>query len=154
MIFVTVGTHQQPFERLVRALDALPADQLVVQHGPARPPVGVARAAPYMSFAEMLGYFEAAQTVITHAGVGSILCATNAGHVPIVVPRLKRLGEHVDDHQAELIRELDRTGTVLAVWDVERLGRALTDVPTRTEAVARGAGQLQRAVREALMSAA
>ncbi len=64
-----------------------------------------------MSFPEMLAKFASADVVVTHAGVRSILLATNAGHVPIVVPRLKDLGEHVDDHQMDLIREgTDTTG--------------------------------------------
>ena len=73
MIFATVGTHQQPFERMLHALQVLPADELVVQHGPASPPAGVRRAVPFMSFGDMLEHFESADVVITHAGVGSIL---------------------------------------------------------------------------------
>ena len=29
MIFVTVGTHEQPFDRLVKAIDELKRDQLI-----------------------------------------------------------------------------------------------------------------------------
>jgi UDP-N-acetylglucosamine transferase subunit ALG13 len=129
VIFVTVGTHHAPFDRLMQGLAALPADELVVQHGVAPPPPGVRDARPWMSFPEMLDHFRRARAVITHAGVGSILCASNAGHVPIVVPRLKRYGEHVDDHQVELIHELDRLGKVVVVWDVSELADAVRLVP-------------------------
>ena len=154
MIFVTVGTHQQPFERLIAALRALDAASLVVQYGYADPPPGVARATAFMPFPEMLRNFEAADAVITHAGVGSILCATNAGHVPIVVPRLKRHGEHVDDHQVELVRALEAAGKVIVVEDVERLADALERVPPRRPASVRGAGPLHAAVREAMLGPA
>ena len=150
MIFVTVGTHQQPFDRLISALDALPGVELLVQHGPAAPPRGVARAVPFMSFPEMLAAFQQADAVVTHAGVGSILCATNAGHRPIVVPRLKRYGEHVDDHQVQLIRELEGVGHVSVVWDVEELPAAVAEAPPRRPPVERSPGPLHEAVRAAL----
>lgn len=150
MIFVTVGTHQQPFERLLRGLAALPADELVVQYGPGRRPEGVREAVPFLSFAEMLDHFARADVVVMHAGVGSILVATNAGHTPIVVPRLKRHGEHVDDHQVHLIDELEELGKVIVVHDVADLPAAVADAPPRRAPAARRSGPLQEAVRAAL----
>ena len=153
MIFVTVGTHQQPFERLIRALHAVDGDALVVQYGYAEPPPGVARAMAFMTFPEMLRHFREADAVVTHAGVGSILCATDAGHVPIVVPRLKRHGEHVDDHQVQFVRALEGAGNVLVVEDVDRLPVALDDVPPRRPPSERAAGPLHDAVRAAMLGA-
>ena len=150
MIFVTVGTHHQPFQRLLDALEQLDAPELVVQFGSGNPPRGVARAVDYMGFAEMLDHFERADAVITHAGVGSILCARRSGHVPIVVPRERRHGEHVDDHQIELTRALETRGSILAVWDVHHLGDALIRLPDRGTAAATGNGELPTAVREAI----
>ena len=148
--FVTLRTHQQPFHRLVRGLAALPAEELVVQHGAAAPPPGVRRAVPFMPFPEVLDTLRRADVVVTHAGVGSILCATNAGHVPIVVPRLKRHGEHVDDHQVELIDELGRLGKVHVVWEVGELPQAVAHAAPRRSAVARRPGPLHAAVRAAV----
>ena len=151
MIFVTVGTHQQPFSRLLTALAALPLDSLVVQHGCAAAPPGVAQAVPYMPFDEMLRQLEAADHVITHAGVGSILAATRLGHVPIVVPRLKRYGEHVDDHQEQLTRALASSGSVVPAWDVSRLAELVASAPRRRQSTGEPAGlRLGAAVREAL----
>jgi UDP-N-acetylglucosamine transferase subunit ALG13 len=82
--------------------------------------------------------------------VGSILVATNAGHTPIVVPRLKRFGEHVDDHQVHLIDELERLGKVIVVHDVADLPAAVADAPPRQAPAARRSGPLQDAVRAAL----
>lgn len=55
-----------------------------------------------------------ADVVVTHAGVGSALAAMRAGRRAIYVPRRRRHGEHVDDHQVEMARELNRRGLVLA----------------------------------------
>jgi UDP-N-acetylglucosamine transferase subunit ALG13 len=150
VIFVTVGTHQQPFTRLTAALERLPADELVVQHGAAPAPRGVRRAWPFVPFPRMLELFDEADVVITHAGVGSILCATNAGHVPIVVPRLKRYGEHIDDHQLQLIQQMERRGAIIGVWDLDDLEAALVRVPPRRPPSTRPPGPLQAAIRAAI----
>jgi UDP-N-acetylglucosamine transferase subunit ALG13 len=154
LIFVTVGTHQQPFERLLGALDALDAldgAELVVQYGTGRRPPGAIVAEPYMPFDRMLANFQAAEKVITHAGVGSILCATRAGHVPLVVPRRHDLGEHVDEHQAELTRALESRGSVIAVRDVGLLAELVAAAPARRAASALSAPPLCDEVRAALL---
>jgi UDP-N-acetylglucosamine transferase subunit ALG13 len=151
MIFVTVGTHQQPFDRLIRALEAFDGEDLVVQYGHAAPPRGAAHAVPFMSFPEMLAHFERADAVVMHAGVGSVLCATNAGHVPVVVPRLKRYGEHVDDHQVQLVRALEQDGRVIVVEDVGALPEAVRRVPPRRPPSERRPGPLHEAVRRAIL---
>ena len=150
MIFVTVGTHQQPFDRLLDGLAGLPAGELVVQHGYGAAPGGVARAAPFMSYLEMVRCFEEAERVVTHAGVGSILSARRAGHVPVVVPRLRRHGEHVDDHQLELVRGLAATGHVIAVLDTAALAGAVAAAPPRGAPPAASEGGLQAALRAEL----
>jgi UDP-N-acetylglucosamine transferase subunit ALG13 len=150
LIFVTVGTHHQPFRRLLDALDALDGDDLVVQYGPGEPPPGVAHAQAYMPFDEMLERFEEADVVITHAGVGSILCARRAGHLPLVVPRRHELGEHVDEHQAELTRALEARGKVIAVWETESLPLLVSEAPARGEPAASADPALSAEVRAAL----
>lgn len=131
MIFVTVGTHHQPFVRLLDALGSLDRSELVVQYGPGEPPSGVQRAEAYMPFDQMLACFQEAEKVITHAGVGSILCARREGHTPLVVPRRHDLDEHVDEHQAELTRKLEARGSVVAVWEPGELAEAVSAAPPR-----------------------
>jgi len=150
VIFVTVGTHHQPFERLLGALDSL-NDELVVQYGPGQPPAA-SHAEPFMSFDAMLRRFREADTVITHAGVGSIICASREGHVPLVVPRRHELGEHVDDHQVELTRALAQRGRVVAVWDVDALAETVAAAPPRQPASTRAEPALCPSVRSALLN--
>jgi UDP-N-acetylglucosamine transferase subunit ALG13 len=150
MIFVTVGTHHDPFDRLLDALAALPPESLVVQYGNGAPPAGVREAAAFMSYDEIIRNMRAADVVITHAGVGSILCARRQGHTPIVAPRLREEGEHVDDHQAELAQALHDRGEVIAVWDLDLLPEALEQVPQHAGPRTQQTGSLHVAVREAL----
>ncbi len=152
MIFVTVGSTQIPFARLIRALDWLPEDeQLLVQHGPVPAPPGATEARPFMEFPEVVERMQAADVVICHAGAGSILCALRAGHTPVVVPRLERYGETVDDHQLELARALAADGRVIAVEDPQRLPEAMASVPApRARTASDDLLPIQLAVREAI----
>lgn len=126
MIFVSVGTHEAPFDRLLRAVDELQLDeQIVVQHGPSRVRSERAVEAEYLSFDEVVGYIREARAVITHAGVGSVMIALANGKRPIVMPRLRRFGEHVDDHQLELARRLEANGLVTLVEEPGALAEAL-----------------------------
>lgn len=132
MIFATVGSHPTfKFERLLRALETLEGEELDVQYGPGRPPANAAEAVPWMSFAEVVAQMERASHVVSHAGVGTILCAIQTGHVPIVFPRLRRFDETVDDHQLDLARKLVGTGRVILVESAEELAGAVREAPAR-----------------------
>jgi UDP-N-acetylglucosamine transferase subunit ALG13 len=151
VIFATVGSTQIPFERLIRALEGLPGDQLLVQHGPVPPPAGAARSKAYMQFPEVIESMRAADAVICHAGAGSILCALRVGHKPLVVPRLGSYRETVDDHQVELAGALAEEGKVIRVDDLDRLAELVATAPPRRPPEQRdGLLSIQVAVREAL----
>jgi UDP-N-acetylglucosamine transferase subunit ALG13 len=154
VIFATVGSTQIRFDRFTRALETLPVEQLLVQHGPMPAPVGADRAVAFMQFPEVIESMERADTVVCHAGAGSILCALRAGHVPVVVPRLKRFQETVDDHQVEFSRALAAQGKVIAVEDPELLAAAVAGAPRRRSPQEQAALRpIQVAVREALHGA-
>jgi UDP-N-acetylglucosamine transferase subunit ALG13 len=150
VILATVGTHGDPFPRfieLVRELD----DDVVLQYGHNPRPDGFPGAMAFMAFDEMVAQMKAAEAVVTHAGVGSILCARDAGHVPVVVPRLKRYNEHVDDHQAELARSLEEGGHVVVVTERAGLREAIERAAVQRNGGYRlGERPLHTAVRRAL----
>ena len=115
LLLVTVGTDHHPFERLLdwvgRWSAAHPSWQVEVQHGATRVP-GFGRCFAYCGHDELQLLFAAADVVVTHAGPATITQARAAGHVPVVVPRLPALGEHVDDHQVLFARRLGAAGVV------------------------------------------
>ena len=150
MIFATVGTHYDGFPRMLDALETLGEVELVVQHGHGRAPANASTAAAFMPFSEMSAHFEAADFVITHAGVGSILMAVKNGHVPVVIPRLKRNHEHVDDHQLELAEQMGARGLVRVAWDTKSLVEVIRQVPRRGPNVRLPETGLHAAVRAAL----
>ncbi len=155
MIFVTVGSHPRyGFQRLLDALGPFPPQDLVVQYGPARAPEGVTAAHAWLTFPQVLGYMNEALTVISHAGAGTILCANNLGHTPVVMPRLKRYRETVDDHQLELARVLERTGRVFVAWDSDQLPRFARRASFSAASASPEKTSLNTAVHAALMGSA
>ena len=149
MIFATFGSSPVPFGRMIEALAELPAEQLHVQHGPVAPP-SCAVAYDYLPFDRMVELIERADVVVSHAGVGSIMCALHAGHIPIVFPRLKRYRETVDDHQAELAEALAERGNVVVAWTPADLVAAVNAAGPRGAARTFAADELAQAVRSAI----
>jgi UDP-N-acetylglucosamine transferase subunit ALG13 len=136
MIFVSVGTHEAPFDRMLEAVYSLDLDEeLVVQHGPSRLESDRARSFDYLSFDETVAYVREARAVVTHAGVGSVMVALANGKRPIVMARLHEFGEHVDDHQLELARRLTDIGLVTVVADGAELEQALAREPQPVRAL-------------------
>jgi UDP-N-acetylglucosamine transferase subunit ALG13 len=135
MILVTIGTNEQPFDRLVRAAAALTvAEPLVVQHGSSRVPHGRGEWVDFVSFEELSSRMRQARVVVCHAGVGSIMLARRCGKHPIVVPRRLHLGEAVDDHQLPIARRLHANGVVTLLEDVDRLTDAIAEARPGTPA--------------------
>jgi UDP-N-acetylglucosamine transferase subunit ALG13 len=126
MIFVSVGTHEAPFDRMLRAVYELDlGEELIVQHGPSAVRCERAREAEYLPFEEVVDHIRRARAVVMHAGVGSMMISLARGKRPIVMPRRREFGEHVDDHQVELARRLQASGLVTCVEDGESLAQAL-----------------------------
>jgi UDP-N-acetylglucosamine transferase subunit ALG13 len=126
MILVAVGASQFPFDRLLRALDALPGGEaLVVQHGPSAVRPANARCLRFVPMDTLAELVREARVVITHAGVGSILLSLTNGKRPLVVPRLRAFGETVDDHQLESARRFAQAGLVRLVEDPAELTAAV-----------------------------
>jgi UDP-N-acetylglucosamine transferase subunit ALG13 len=125
MIFVTIGTSE-PFDRLLRAVDALPGEEeLTVQMGASTVRPERATCVSFVPYEEVVGKIRAARVVVTHAGAGSVLTCLLAGKQPIVVPRLRRCGETSDDHQLAFGRRLHKMGLVTLVEDLHLLAEAI-----------------------------
>jgi UDP-N-acetylglucosamine transferase subunit ALG13 len=140
MIVVTVGTHEQPFDRLVRAASALDGDEpLLMQYGTSKLAHGHGEWIDFLSFDELAERAAAARAFVCHAGVGSIVLGRRCGHRPIVVPRRPELGEHVDDHQLSLARRLAAAGMVTLVEDERELAAAVRSPAESTPAGDAGA---------------
>lgn len=133
MIFVTVGTHEQPFNRLVRKMDELKRDgviqdDIMMQTGFSTYEPKYCQWSKFLPYKQMLEYVQGANIVITHGGPASFIMPLQIGKVPIVVPRQHQFNEHVNDHQVEFARNVaQRMGTIIPVEDIESLGDIITN---------------------------
>lgn len=133
MIFVTVGTHEQPFNRLVKAIDKLKKDgviteDVIMQTGYSTYEPKYCKWDKLIPYDEMLKNVENARIVITHGGPASFIMPLQIGKTPIVVPRQKKFDEHVNDHQVEFARNVaERMGTIILVEDINKLGEIITN---------------------------
>jgi UDP-N-acetylglucosamine transferase subunit ALG13 len=126
VIFVTVGTNEAPFDRLLEAFDRLEREEhLVIQCGASSVRPAGAHCLDFISFAELVEHVRAARVVVTHAGVGSVAVALANGKRPLVVPRLAKFGEAVDDHQVAFARRFATGGQVRLLEDLDALRSAL-----------------------------
>jgi len=142
VIFVTVGTNEAPFDRLLRAAADLPrTEELVVQYGSSSVRPADAVTFDFLSFDRVVEHMRRARVVVTHAGVGSTLVALANGKKPVVVPRLKSFGEAVDDHQLFFGRRFAGAGLVTLVESPLALEDALDGEHSLT-ALKHGAGPL------------
>lgn len=127
MIFVTVGTHEQPFNRLVECVDDLKRDkkiedEVVVQTGYSTYEPKYCVWQRLYSYQEMVKFVDEARIVITHGGPSSFIMPLQIKKIPIVVPRQYKYNEHVNDHQVNFVREVARRmGTIIAVEDIGEL---------------------------------
>lgn len=131
MIFVTVGTHEQPFDRLVRCMDELKGEgtireDVIIQTGYSRWIPKNCTWRQWMSYQEIDGYMEQARIIVTHGGPSSFLMPLKMGKVPVVMPRKKEYGEHINNHQAEFVRGLNtKSSCIIVVEEAEELREVL-----------------------------
>jgi len=124
-VVVTVGMGRWPFDRLVRAAALLGAEHDVfVQTGTSTVPTPGCDHEPWVAPDELRRRMMEADVVITHAG-NTVRWLQRRGRVPIAVAREAARGEMGNDHQVTYLREEERRGRVLAVWDVRDLARTV-----------------------------
>ena len=133
MIFVTVGTHEQPFNRLLKKIDELKKngtiqDDVIIQTGFSTYRPQCCQWSKLLPYQQMVKNVADARIVITHGGPASFIMPLQVGKTPIVVPRQHQFNEHVNDHQVEFARNVKkRMGTIIDVEDIETLGDIITN---------------------------
>lgn len=129
MIFVTLGSQKFQFDRLLTRIDGLLEEGIIKDKVFAQ--IGASTYNPrhyeYVNFLDREKFAEvmdSCDTVITHGGTGVIIGAVKKGKKVIAVPRLAQYGEHVDDHQLQLLHQFDELGIICACYDLEQLGES------------------------------
>ena len=135
MIFVTLGSQKFQFNRLLKAVDDLIERKIITDNVFAQ--VGYSDYRPQnYNFKLFLERKEFAQmeansdVIITHGGSGAIIGAIKKGKKVIAVPRLAKYGEHVDDHQVQLISQFKNQNLICGLNDCLELEKALEWIDT------------------------
>lgn len=134
MIFLTVGTLF-PFDRLVSAVDQLVGKKIITEKVFAQIGENAYQpknfeAVPALQQEEFNDYFSQADAIISHAGMGTIIMALAKQMPVLVMPREKRYGEHVNDHQVATARKLEQLKCVLAAYSPQELESKINDLKT------------------------
>jgi beta-1,4-N-acetylglucosaminyltransferase len=133
-----VGTFG--FERLVRKMDNIAgriSEEVIMQIGQTKYRPKNAKYFDFTTEQEIKEFCRKARIVVTHAGVGMILNALQEEVPVIVVPRLKKYSEVIDDHQLYLTRELEKEEKITAVYEVDDLEVALDRTSTKHKKTAK-----------------
>lgn len=136
MIFVTLGSQKFQFNRLLKEIDRLIDIGVIKEEVIAQ--IGASDYKPYnykyydfLTQDEFKDYMDKCNLVITHAGTGAIITALKKDKKVIAIPRLAKYGEHVDDHQIQLINEFKELNFIEPVYEIEELENAILSVDNK-----------------------
>jgi UDP-N-acetylglucosamine transferase subunit ALG13 len=126
LIFVSVGSREYQFNRLLKKLDELVkcgaiTDTVIAQIGQSSYIPKYYRYKRFMPVDEFKVYQCNADLIISHGGTGSLISALKMGTQVLAVPRLMKYGEHIDDHQTQVVEVLAKEGYLRYVIDMDNL---------------------------------
>ena len=127
MIFVTVGTHEQQFNRLIKEIDDLCKNKIIneevfIQTGYSDYEPKYCKWSKLIPYNEMISKIKEARIVITHGGPASFIMPIQKGKIPIVVPRQEKYNEHVNNHQFEFVKAIEeRMNNIIPIYDISDL---------------------------------
>ena len=130
MILITVGSQKFQFNRLLKAVDNLIEagairDEVFAQTGYCSYEPKHFRGKQFFDTEEFDAMLDKADVMITHGGTGVIIKAVKRGKAVIAVPRKKLYGEHVDDHQEQIIKVFTDAGLIIGCRDCDDIESAL-----------------------------
>ena len=133
MIFVTVGTHEQQFNRLIEYVDCLKRDgiiteEVIMQTGFSTYEPKYCTWKKLYPYSEMIELVKKARIIITHGGPSSFVMPLQIGKTPVVVPRQRKYNEHINDHQVEFCKAVEnRMGTIISVENIKELRKVIAN---------------------------
>ena len=133
MLFVTLGSQKFQFNRLLKKLDEIVEngnikDEIFAQIGYSDYKPKNYKYKDFIDREQFKDIMAKSDIVIAHGGTGAIITAVKQGKKVIAVPRLAKYGEHVDDHQIQLVTEFESSGIISAVYDLDKLEEELLTI--------------------------
>lgn len=133
MIFITLGTQDKSFERLLKEIDLLIEkgiikEKVIVQAGFTKYKSRNMEVTDFISNEQFEKNVKTCNYLITHGGVGSILTGLKNNKKIIAVPRLKKYNEHTNDHQLQIIKKFNDSKYIIGIDKVEELEASLKKI--------------------------
>ena len=133
MILVLLGTQNNSFHRLLEEVeknikDKTINEEVIVQAGYTKYQSDKMKIIDLMSKEQLSKFQDEASLIITHGGVGSIVSSIEKGKKVIAVPRKHEYGEHVNNHQEEIVKDFNSKGYIIGIENVEDLKQAIIKV--------------------------
>lgn len=132
LIFVILGTQDKQFPRLLNAIqkqidkgNIKKSEKIIVQAGSTKYKSDDMEIRDYIGVREFEDLIDKADLIICHAGVGTILTALKKRKKIIAAARLAKYGEHVNDHQLQILENFSKKGYILALEDFAKLDEVL-----------------------------
>lgn len=133
MILVTLGTQDKEFKRLLENIDkevkkGAIKEKIVVQAGYTKYKSKNMEIIDYIPVEDFDNYIKKCDLLITHGGVGSIITGLKNNKKVIACARLKKYGEHTNDHQLQIIENFSNEGYILSYNDGDDLGEVIKKI--------------------------
>ena len=131
MVFVIIGTQKQPFNRMIKILNEskeLINEEVIIQSGYTKVENNKYKSFKFLNESSFEDYIKKADLIITHGGVGSIVNSLKFNKKIIVVPRLSKYKEHMDNHQIEIANKFEKLGYVAVLKENESLDETILDI--------------------------
>ena len=130
MILVLLGTQNNSFNRLLEEIEkniknGTIKEEVIVQAGYTKFETNKMKIIDLMSKEQLEKFQDEADLIITHGGVGSIISSIEKGKKVIAVPRMHEYGEHVNNHQKEIVKDFNDKGYIIGIEKVEDLKQAI-----------------------------
>ncbi len=136
MIFITVGSQKFQFDRLLKEIDKIIETENLKYEVFAQ--IGYCEYKPknfkykeFLTRDEFNIYIQKCKILITHGGTGAIIGGVKKGKKVIAIPRDKKFGEHVDNHQYEIVTEFSNMNLIYGIDNISTLNDAIKKIENK-----------------------
>ena len=132
MIYVTLGTQKFQMDRLLKKLDKLIDENIIKEDLIVQCVTHDYKPCNFeirnlITKDEVDKLVKNASIVITHSGTGSLIKCNEYKKKTIIIPRLKKYKEHVDDHQSEIAEVFKKKVNATVVYNIEELNKYISN---------------------------
>ncbi len=129
LIFVTVGTHPEQFNRLIKEINKINNKNWIffIQKGTSNLKTK-AKSIAFLELDEFQKKIKKADLIITHGGEGIIGTCIQLNKKMIIVPRLKKFGEHTNNHQLDLSNAINKKFKTPIIINIKNLEKEIKKI--------------------------